>query len=59
MLGTPEEPLPVIEVRDGIEALIARSVYYELVERCELIDRGGEKVAVIRSRGCTFELGVL
>jgi len=59
MLGTPEAPLPVVEVRNGIEALMTRNVYYELVERCELVRRNGDEVAVVRSRGCTFELGMV
>ena len=59
MLGTPQMPLPVVDVRDGVEALMTRSVYYELVEQCELVRRGHDEVAVVRSRGCTFELGVV
>ena len=33
--GTPERPRPYVEVRDGLRALIARSVYYRLVELAE------------------------
>lgn len=59
MLGTPDEPLPVVEVRDGIEALIARSVYYELVEQAELTAEGDLEILSIRSRGDRFRLGVV
>ena len=59
MRGSPEAPLPVVVVRDRIEALIARSVYYELVDQGELADRDGLEVLVLRSRGQAFELGAV
>lgn len=55
LLGTPDAPLPVVEIRDRIEALIVRSVYYELVAQGEPLD-DGERVR-LRSRGAVFELG--
>lgn len=57
MLGTRDAPLPVVVVRDGIEALIARNVYYELVDTGEIVANDGGEVLVIRSRGEAFELG--
>jgi len=57
--GTGEAPLPVVVVRDGIEALLARSVYYELVEQGEIENIDGRQVLVVKSRGEAFELGVL
>lgn len=47
------EPAPYVTVRDGLEALIARPVYYELVERGEIRgDRFG-----VWSDGVFFALG--
>ncbi len=33
--GTPEAPRPYLEVRDGLRALIGRSVYYRLADLAE------------------------
>lgn len=57
--GTSETPLPVVVVRGGIEALLTRSVYYELVEQGEVVGDDDRQVLVVRSRGEAFELGVL
>ena len=47
------EPAPYVTVRDGLEALISRPVYYELVERGEIQgDRFG-----VWSDGVFFSLG--
>lgn len=59
MHGTPEAPLPVVVVRDRIEALIARSVYYELVEQGETRVSRGREVLIVHSCGIDFELGAL
>jgi len=59
MRGTPDAPLPVVVVRDGIEALIVRSVYYELVEGAEVLSRDGAEVLIVRSGGEDFELGAV
>jgi hypothetical protein len=47
------EPRPYVHVRRGLEALIARPVFYELVEMAE--DRGGE--LGVTSHGQWFALG--
>lgn len=57
--GTAEAPLPVVVVRDEIEALIVRSVYYELVDRGEVVDDNGAEKLVVHSRGEFFELGTV
>src|SRR3546814_197845 len=52
------EPSPYIRLREGIEALIVRSVFYDLVERAE--ERpgdGGESWLGITSAGRFFPLG--
>lgn len=59
MRGTAQMPLPLVVVRDGIEALMARSVYYELVDHGEISPRRGQEILVVRSRGACFELGAL
>lgn len=51
--GTPEAPRPYVLVRDGLEALIARPVYYRLIERT--VEEGAELVAY--SRAARFVLG--
>lgn len=56
MRGTPDAPLPVVVVRDDIEALIVRSVFYELVEQADL---ASGDVLVVSSRGEPFVLGAV
>ena len=48
-----DEPSPYIHVRDGLDALIARAVFYDLVELAE--ERDG--VLVVTSGGEEFVLG--
>lgn len=57
--GAPDAPLPLVTVRDGIEALLVRSVFYELVEEADTVDRDGVDVLVVASRGRQFELGAV
>jgi hypothetical protein len=56
-LAADGEPSPYIEVRNGLEALIVRSVYYELVERGETRLINGEECYGIWSAGIFFRLG--
>lgn len=51
----PQEPRPYVEVRKGLHALIARSVFYRLVE----LGREVDGRFVVTSGGVDFELGVL
>jgi len=51
------EPSPYLMVRDGMEALIARPVYYELVAMGEIRDIDGREVLGIESEGVFFILG--
>lgn len=51
------EPRPYILVRGNLEALIARSVFYRLVESAEEVQRNGGTELVIRSQGQDFSLG--
>lgn len=50
------EPSPYVMVRDGLEALIARAVYYDLVERGESRRLGDEERYGIWSAGTFFPL---
>lgn len=51
--GEGGEPRPYVHVRRGLEALIARPVFYELVEMAE--DRDG--ALGVTSNGAWFEVG--
>lgn len=52
------EPSPYIRLREGIEALIVRSVFYDLVELAvERTDEEGEPVLEVESAGSVFPLG--
>ncbi|MEZ5550361.1 MAG: DUF1285 domain-containing protein [Pseudomonadales bacterium] len=53
--GLPDAPRPYVRVRGGLDALIARSVYYRLVDLCEGPDAGG--AFTLRSCGAQFRLG--
>jgi len=49
----PAEPRPYVEVRTGLQALIARSVFYRLVE----LTREHNGRYVVASAGAEFDLG--
>jgi hypothetical protein len=51
------EPRPYILVRDRLEALILRSVFYEMVERAEERREGGAIELGLWSKGIFFPLG--
>ncbi len=53
------EPSPYVMVRNGLEARLTRSVYYELVAQGWEEDLGGEKVYGLWSSGIFFPLGRL
>ena len=53
-----EEPAPYIHVRDNLEALIARPVFYELAELAEEVLDGQEIELRIWSDGTVFSLGM-
>ena len=50
------EPRPYVMVRRGLEALIARPVFYELVDMAEDLP-GEDEVLAVSSAGQTFALG--
>lgn len=51
------EPSPYIRIRDNLDALIVRAVFYELVEMAEPVMRNGKNVLGVWSDGVLFELG--
>jgi len=51
------EPAPYVLVRDGLEALILRPQFYELVEMAEERDMDGAPVLGVWSAGTFFALG--
>ena len=51
------EPAPYVRVRDGLDALILRSVFYDLVELGEEADGPGGATIGVRSGGGFFVLG--
>ena len=51
------QPSPYVLVRDGLEALIARAVYYRLVEAGRAVRRDGRWLWGIDAGGCFFVLG--
>lgn len=52
-------PSPYLHIRGRLEALISRSVFYELVALGEPRDLDGQSVCVVTSRGAVFSLGAL
>jgi len=51
------EPSPYITVRDNLEALITRSIFYDLVDLAEARWEGDENELGIWSGGVLFPLG--
>ncbi len=57
-LAEDEEPSPYIHVRDGLDALIVRSVFYDLVNLSELGDFDGDKAPLLAySNGTAYKIG--
>jgi|TARA_B110000263_G_scaffold187764_1_gene165443 hypothetical protein len=51
------EPAPYIGVRDGLDALISRAVYYELAEIARPAPAPRQHTLGVTSEGCFFALG--
>ena len=51
------EPSPYIRIRDNLDALILRPVFYELVDIATSVERDGGAVLGVWSTGQFFELG--
>ncbi len=57
--GPDGTPRPYLHVRRGLEALITRPVFYELVEMCERRDAAAGPRLGVSSGGAWFDLGGL
>ena len=53
------EPRPYLQLRDGLEALIVRAVFYELIEIGEERRRNGKSFIGVWSDGIFCEIGAL
>jgi len=51
------EPRPYIHIRDGLDALIGRNAFFELVNMANEAERDGKLVLTITSMGTEFILG--
>ncbi len=51
------EPRPYLRVRDGLDALIGRGAFYDLIQLADECLRDGRRVLAVESLGQTFELG--
>ena len=51
------EPRPYITVKDRLEALVIRSVFYQLVEEGAAISMDGDDVWGVWSAGCFYPIG--
>ena len=56
-IGGENEPHPIVHVRNGLNALINRAVFYRLVEAAEEIELDGKNILGVWSEGSFFELG--
>ena len=52
-----QEPAPYVMIRDGLEALITRSVFYDIVDLAEVSEQDGASVMGVWSDGMFFEIG--
>lgn len=57
--GADGEPSPYVLVRDNLEALVHRNVFYRMVELGEHVERDGQPWLAVRSAGERFWLGPL
>jgi hypothetical protein len=53
-----QEPAPYVMIRDGLEALITRSVFYDLVDLADVADLADVGEEGGREQGGTFVMGV-
>ena len=53
------EPAPYITVRQGLDALITRAVFYDLVEIAEPRGEGADETLGVWSGGTYFEIGTI
>lgn len=54
-----QEPTPFVNVRAGLDALMTRPCFFDLVEAADEVDGANGRALVARSRGATFDIGAL
>lgn len=52
-----KQPRPYVLVRDGLEALISRNTFFNLIEMADESQRDGQKHLTVSSMGVNFDLG--
>jgi len=52
-----QTPRPYVHYRDGLDALISRSAFFDLINLAEEHERNGKHYLTVSSMGQTFELG--
>lgn len=57
--GNEQEPSPYVHVRDRLEALVSRNVYYQLVEWGEEVEDEGRPALAVSSAGQRYVIGYL
>ncbi len=55
--GDDDEPRPYVHVRSGLNALIGRSVFYQLVDSATVVQNEGGERLTVTSNGVEFDLG--
>jgi hypothetical protein len=51
-------PRPYIHFRNGLEALISRSAFFDLANTAKAVERNGDTHLIVHSMGAEFSLGV-
>ena len=54
----PLLPRPYIQFRNGLDALISRSAFFDLANMAQQVDRYGDTHLVVKSMGAEFSLGI-
>ena len=54
-----QRPKPYIHCRDGLEALISRSAFFDLANTAQEVVRNGHSYLIVQSMGIEFSLGLV
>lgn len=58
LASDPSQTRPYMLVRNGLEALISRNVFYHLIELGKLTENNGETILSLNSGGNTYQVAV-
>jgi hypothetical protein len=53
-----QRPRPYIHFRNGLDALISRSAFFDLANTAEEVQRSGDRHLIVHSMGVEFSLGI-